>query len=173
MPYSSPHIFFITGTSGSGKSTLTTLLQKTLSTNFFSVHDFDEVGVPENADALWRQKTTNFWITKAIENAKQNRSTVICGVVVPTEILNSPSKQNIPISFGFIHIDENIIRSRLQARGWNEQLIHNNITWAQHLEKDVLNQQHHIIIDASTQTPEEVSHKFVTWILKSIALSNH
>ena len=71
-------------------------------------------------------------------------------------------KATVPISFGFIHIDESVITSRLQDRGWNEKLIQDNINWAQHLENDVLNQEHHIIIDASTQTPEKTSNGFVT-----------
>lgn len=173
MTTHNPRIFFITGTSGSGKSTLTTLLQTKLSTKLFSVHDFDEVGVPANPDTTLRKTTTDYWLTKAIENTKQDKSTVICGVIVPTEVLNSTNKATVPIFFGFIHIDENTITSGLQDRGWNEQLIQDNINWAQHLEKDVLHQQYHAIIDASSQTPEEVSHKFESWIFESMTLSNH
>ena len=33
-------------------------LKSNLPKNLFEVHDFDEVGVPENADKAWRIQTT-------------------------------------------------------------------------------------------------------------------
>lgn len=78
-------IFFITGTSGSGKSTVMELLKAELPAKQYSVHDFDEVGVPDNADQAWRIATTQHWIEKAQHYAAQNKTTVICGVTVPSD----------------------------------------------------------------------------------------
>lgn len=60
-----PTVFFITGTSGSGKTTLVNNLKNEL--NFAKVHNFDERGVPENADDVWRKERTNSWLEKATE----------------------------------------------------------------------------------------------------------
>ena len=54
-------IFFITGTNSAGKSTIVPILRRNLSDKFI-VYDFDEVGVPKNVDAKWRQQTTNYWL---------------------------------------------------------------------------------------------------------------
>ena len=50
-----PSVFFITGTSGSGKTTLVKTLKKELKL-YAKVHDFDEGGVPKDADEKWRRK---------------------------------------------------------------------------------------------------------------------
>jgi len=82
-------LFFITGASGSGKSACIPGLRDQL--NDYVVHDFDEVEVPADADTLWRQRTTEYWISRAIENQHKGKDTVICGGAVYGEILASPS----------------------------------------------------------------------------------
>ena len=158
-------ILFITGTSGSGKTTLIQYLQKQLSKNLFEIYDFDENGVPADADQEWRQKTTGYWLTKAQENSTHKKSTIICGVTVPTEILNSSKKTDQPIYFGFIKVADEEVRQRLKQRGWNDQLIHDNINWAHYLEAEVKKQKNHIIVDNSVRrTPEEIAYELVQWI---------
>ena len=158
-------VFFITGTSGSGKTTLTQSLKLKLSAAHFAVHDFDERGVPPNPDQAWRQATTNLWLTQAQKNATMGKSTIICGVTVPTEILQSPSKLTIPIHFGFIKVADHVIRQRLESRGWDKQLIADNINWAHHLEAAVTNQKNHLIIDtAQHSTPESIADACIRYI---------
>lgn len=158
-------IFFITGTSGSGKSTLTKLLKEKLASKFFEVYDFDENGVPANADKYWRLQTTDFWLMKAQENSLHKKSTIICGVTVPSEILASPNKPYLPMYFGFIKISDDMIKQRLKARGWTDQLIQDNINWAHNLEDEVSSQKQHIIVDCSLEcTPEQIADKFIKWI---------
>lgn len=163
------NIFFITGTSGSGKTTLIKLLKEKLPKNLFEVYDFDEKGVPANADKAWRIQTTDFWLTKAQENSLQKKSTIVCGVTVPSEILESLKKPYLPIYFGFIKISDEIIKQRLKAREWDDQLIQDNINWAHYLEAEVKKQEHHIIIDSSLHgTPEETANEFIKWISISL-----
>lgn len=160
-------IFFITGTSGAGKTTLTEQLQAKLSQGTFAVHDFDECGVPEHADAIWRQATTDYWISIAQENVKQGKSTIICGVCVPTEVLkNRPL--DMTVNFGFIKLADDEIVRRLQLRGWNEQLITDNINWAHYLETEVRKQPHHIIVESTlNSTADKVADQFIDWILST------
>lgn len=159
------NVYFITGTSGSGKTTLTHYLKEKLPKTFFEIYDFDENGVPPNADKAWRQKTTDYWLQKAQENSVNNKSTVICGISVPSEILGSSKKPNLPIYFGFIKISDEIIKQRLQERNWNEQLIQDNINWAHYLESEVKKQKHSLIVDSSLHiNPEQTAHEFIKWI---------
>ena len=159
-------IFFITGACGCGKSTLTKLLKEKLSENLFAVYDFDEIGVPPGADATWRQAATDDWLKQAAENVKKAKSTVICGQSSATEIINSPTKPNSPLYFGFMKISDELIQQRLQERAWNTKLVQDNINWAHRLEKEVHNQKNHKIVDCSVNTPEHIADEFVTWILK-------
>jgi hypothetical protein len=53
-------IYFVTGASGAGKAACIPYLKKLLPN--IKIFDFDEVGVPENADKIWRQKSTEYWL---------------------------------------------------------------------------------------------------------------
>lgn len=165
------NIFFITGTSSSGKTTLTHYLKSKLSNDLFAVYDFDENGVPPNPDKIWRQETTDYWLTKAQENSAKRKSTIICGVTDPLEILNSLKKPDLPVSFGFIKISDEIIKQRLKARGWSDQLIQDNINWAHYLEEKVQKNNNHIIVNSSLYNcSEEVGDEFIQWIYSIVNL---
>ena len=159
-------IFFITGTSGSGKSTLMHYLKMSLSNNYYMVYDFDEYGVPPNADAQWRQEATKYWLIKASENSKLHKSTIICGVSVPSEVLNSTVKIDIPIYFGLLKVSDDIIQQRLQERGWTDALIKDNINWAHYLECAVKQTNEYLIVDSSCgMLPEHIADVFIKWII--------
>lgn len=159
------NIFFITGTSGSGKTTLVNYLKIILSQALFEVYDFDENGVPPDADKAWRQETTDYWLMKAQKNNEQNKSTIVCGVSVPSEIASSLKKPAMPIYFGFIKVDDETIKQRLKMRGWDEQLIQDNINWSHYLESEVKKQNHHYIVDTVYyDTPQQVADALVEWI---------
>lgn len=157
-------IFFITGTSGSGKSTVIELLKAQLPATHFSVHDFDEVGVPVDADALWRQKTTDYWLQQAAYHAQQNKVTIIGGVTVPCEVLSSAYKPNVPIHFGFIKINDQTLEKRLKDRIWSDKLIEGNRNWSRYLEQEVEKQKNHFILDVSHMTPVQVAASCIEWI---------
>ncbi len=160
------NIFFITGTSGAGKTTLMHHLRSSLSSEYYAIYDFDENGVPTDADRAWRIATTSFWLNKAIENNKQQKTTILCGVSVPSEVLQVIDNNNLPISpfFGFIKIDEVTIKNRLQERGWNEQLIVDNINWAHLLEAEVKQQKNSLIVEDINITSENIATQFISWI---------
>ena len=159
------NIFFITGTSGSGKTTLVNYLKATLPQGLFEVYDFDENGVPLNADKAWRQETTNYWLIRAQVNNEENKSTIICGVTVPSEVLSFSKKSIMPIYFGFIKVDDETIKQRLKIREWDDQLIQDNINWSHYLESEVKKQDNHFIVDnLYYSTPQQVADAFFEWI---------
>ncbi len=49
-------IYFIAGASGSGKTAIVEDLKLALPNA--TIHDFDDIGVPENPDKKWRHKAT-------------------------------------------------------------------------------------------------------------------
>ena len=165
MKHLNPSIFFITGTSGAGKSTLVELLEQTLPKSQCAVHDFDAFGVPSHAGTAWRQEATEHWLKIANTYAAAGKSTIICGVCVPSEIIAASIKPTAPVYFGLLDVPEKIIRQRLQDRCWNEELISDNITWAVHLKNDVLAQEDPFVIACTEYTgPQDTADKVTAWI---------
>lgn len=77
----------------------------------------------------------------------------------------------MPIFFGFIKISEEIIKQRLKARGWSDQLIQDNSNWAHYLEAEVKETSNHLIVDSSLyNNSEQVRDEFVQWIYSKISL---
>ena len=158
-------VFFITGTSGSGKSTLVGILKKELP--FAEVHDFDEGGVPNDADEKWRKHKSNEWLNQAKMYQQNGRSTIICGVIVPDEVKNSPAyDKRLDVHYGFIYVNETEIRKRLQARGWKGKLVEDNVNWAKNLESHVKAEKDNYIVDGVKNKPNQVAQKFISWILQ-------
>tara|TARA_Y100000294_G_C8377760_1_gene265422 strand:- start:38 stop:538 length:501 start_codon:yes stop_codon:yes gene_type:complete len=158
-----PSLFFITGTSGAGKTTLVDHLKRSLSKA--EVHDFDEGGVPNDADETWRKQRTNEWLEKAKLYHQKGKSTIICGVTVPDEIKNSPAYDpSLNVHYALIHITETEIRKRLNQRGWSTQQIDDNVTWAKHLESYVKAEKKQYIVDGARNNPHQAAERVVKWI---------
>ncbi|NHJ33725.1 MAG: SET domain-containing protein, partial [Asgard group archaeon] len=101
-------IAFITGVSGVGKSAIVPRLKEIMPS--FAVHDFDEVGVPQDVDVAWRLRTTDHWLRVAKENLAKGKSTIICGVSRPEEVMDSSeTTDSLNLQFGFIKISDALI----------------------------------------------------------------
>ncbi len=61
------NLYVVGGASGSGKTAILPTLQKLVGTAM-TVYDFDDIGVPENADKRWRQQSTDAWLQKIIQD---------------------------------------------------------------------------------------------------------
>lgn len=86
-------LFLVTGASGSGKTAcLEKLRGLTLDIAWF---DFDDVGVPDDADKIWRQRTAEYWVQKAIDLQSKGQSMGLNGNVTYGEILACPSSIKI------------------------------------------------------------------------------
>ena len=65
-------LFLLFGSSGSGKTVALDALRRR---NFdAALHDFDEIGVPPDADTAWRQNANEDWIQRvlAIERDRED-----------------------------------------------------------------------------------------------------
>lgn len=78
-------LFFVTGANGSGKTSCLPVLSRLLPD--FKVHDFAEVGVPDHVDAIWRQETTQYWIsTYVVQYHPKGQHVVVSGEAVFGEV---------------------------------------------------------------------------------------
>ena len=110
-------LFFITGANGVGKTACLPALARQLPD--FAVHDFADLGVPENPDARWRQETTELWLRTYIEKHQpQGRHAVVSGEAIFGEILCSPSIDQVDAFHACLLDCDNVTRvDRLRARG--------------------------------------------------------
>ncbi|MGH9969199.1 MAG: hypothetical protein ACREBG_15560 [Pyrinomonadaceae bacterium] len=82
-------LYLVTGASGSGKTACLSRLRE-LSPDLVW-HDFDEVGVPADADKVWRQQTTEHWLQQVVRYQADSKDVGLSGNIIPGEVLACPS----------------------------------------------------------------------------------
>ena len=113
-------IYFITGVSGTGKTAIIPYLKSHLSEKDYSIHDFDERGVPKGVDSKWRQKETKYWIEMGYKNAKRGISTIICGISRPSEAKELMQPDYPEILYCLLAASKEKIEQRLNKRFRNK-----------------------------------------------------
>lgn len=164
--------FFIIGANGVGKSTLLSHLRSLLPEDSFELHDFDERGVPDNADRVWRASETDYWINLGEENKIKGTSTVICGFSKPAEI----GRRAVIV---LLDVDAATLEQRLRGRyQTKESLIELNRTTGKTVEKFVMDNVYVSsllrkdcealgcpIIDTTAFSPSEVAERVSVLLL--------
>jgi len=111
-------LYLVTGASGSGKTACLDILRQRNPQVVW--HDFDEVGVPTNADKRWRHRTTEYWLQRAIRNQAKGLDTCINGNIILGEVLACPSAPEINCLAVCLLDCADVVRiDRLRARGSN------------------------------------------------------
>lgn len=139
------NIYFIGGASGSGKTTVMADLKTALGENY-SVYDFDDIGVPENADKKWRQASSEKWLNKLSQN---HNDSCLLGQIVLGEILACPSAKLLSsVNFCLLDVNDFERIQRLKKRatyGVDQNMLnwaawlrmhHQDPQWAQDVLKD-------------------------------------
>ncbi|MFS8506940.1 MAG: AAA family ATPase [Candidatus Babeliales bacterium] len=137
--------YFIGGASGSGKTTIILNLRALLGSDI-SIYDFDDIGVPEDADKKWRQEATEEWLQTLLTGGK---NACVLGQIVLGEILACPSAQHIEkVNFCLLDVDDFERIQRLKRRNtygadqtmlnWSAwlRMHHQDPQWAQHVLKE-------------------------------------
>ncbi len=171
-------IFLIIGVNGVGKSTLVSHLSGVLDSGLYSTYDFDERGVPDNADRTWRQAETLHWLTVGKENAARGMGTVICGFMKPSEIEDIQTKLEMNVHVCLLDADEATISRRILGRYINaervaeldrttgktpERLVTDNV-WVASQFRQAANEKGYCIVETSRLTSEDVCRQVVAWI---------
>lgn len=172
-------IFFISGVNGVGKSSIMPHLSRLFPIGNFEIRDFDERGVPENADDTWRISETKHWVDEGRKLFEQNKSIIICGFVKPADFQGLLSDETLGIECIFLDAQPEIIRQRLVGRytkdGFFDKeqrvigkpinvFIEGNIYISGQMKK-MFEELSCPIIDTSNLTPAEVAKKVVGIIL--------
>lgn len=140
-------IYFIAGASGSGKTAIIENLKSLLPNAV--IHDFDDIGVPKNADKKWRQEATEQWLQHYLKERDFVEVFCICGQVVLGEVLACPSAKQIDkVNFCLLDVSDFERIQRLKKRNtysadqnilnWAAwlRMHHKDPQWGQHVLKE-------------------------------------
>ena len=156
-------LFFVTGSEGVGKSSIVEMLKNNF--NNIDIHDFDEVGVPENPNLQWRYDTTLHWIKIAIKNQKKGFSTIIAGLSFPNEVLMYEEHDEMgEILFCLLDVHETERERRLCERGSTKEVISDLCQLHQLREKFKDIEFENVVIDTTNLSINEVKEKVIEWI---------
>ena len=145
----------------------------------FNIHDFDERGVPDNADKEWRQSETLHWITTGKENESNSKATVVCGFMKFSEIEFALSLLGVVAHICLLDADEETISRRILGRYPDpesitelerttgkapEKFAADNV-WILSKFRQEASEKDYSIVDTSELSPEEVGQKVADWIM--------
>jgi hypothetical protein len=134
------NLYFIAGASGSGKTAIIPHL-KELWGKRIAVYDFDEIGVPKDADTKWRQEFTEKWLQKLLSD---NQDACLLGQMVLGEIFSCPSATQLSkINFCFLDVSDIERIKRLRKRG-TYGADQNMLSWAAWLRMHLFDPHWHL-----------------------------
>lgn len=135
-------IHFIAGASGAGKTAVVPYLTKILPKHV-QIHDFDDIGVPADADKKWRQESTEKWLQKLLND---NKDACIVGQMVLGEILACPSAKKLD-KINFLFLDVSDIERITRLKHSSSNLANQNmLNWASWLRMHHQNPNWHITV---------------------------
>jgi gluconate kinase len=157
-------IYFIAGASGSGKTAIIENLKIALPNAV--IHDFDDIGVPENADKKWRQEATERWLQRYLKEKESVDIFCICGQVVLGEILACPSAKQIDkVNFCLLDVSDFERIQRLKKRntyGADQNML-NWAAWLRMHHQDPQWEQHVLIDDCWDGLDFSTWDQFANW----------
>lgn len=155
----------LTGSSCSGKSTLARAVAGRL--RQVAVHDFDEVGVPENADRQWRHRMTELWVRRALKHQDRGVDLLLTGQSPLGEVLAAPSAPLLDgIAVCLVDVADDVRRERLTARDagrWDSSAVDAFLGWAAWHRGHARDPRHRPDVITGGSGPEMAWHRWTTW----------
>ena len=168
-------LFKLTGSSCSGKTTLVHAASEQL--DRIVVHDFDEVGVPNDADTVWRNRLTEMWVRRALEYQERGLDLLLTGQSPLGEVLAVPSTPLLDgVAVCLVDVSDDVRRSRLTERDrgrWDAQRVGAFLGWAEWHRGHARDPQQRpeVIVDRSW--PEMVWNRWIGWTAGDPRWSTH
>ncbi|MEK7097400.1 MAG: hypothetical protein AAB906_00965 [Patescibacteria group bacterium] len=170
------HIYFISGVCGVGKSSVLKHLRNILPSDKYEIHDFDERGVPDGGGQEWHDRETFHWLEIGKENAKKDKSTIICGFQNPERFrMLHKNDIHVPATLYLLHASADTLRKRLFGRYPTpesileinrasgvplDKFVEDNVSFAPELRL-IFEKAGAPIIDTEMKTPEEVAKEII------------
>jgi len=158
-------LFVLTGSSAAGKSAVLPGLRSRV--RALAVYDFDELGVPSDADETWRRRGNERWVRRALEHQAHGTDTLVAGRSPPAEWRAAPSAPRLDgIAACLIDVADDMRIARLAQRrarhGWPpEALVGELLAWAAwHRE----HADDALVLDTTHATVAETCDAIAAWI---------
>jgi hypothetical protein len=109
-------LFLLFGSSAAGKTFALAELRGRVAN--LAIHDFDEIGVPPDADTAWRHRADEEWLGRALDYQAEGTDLLLAGQTPFGELLAAPSAARLTaISACLLDCDDETRVARLHARG--------------------------------------------------------
>src|SRR5438477_361667 len=109
-------LFLVFGSSAAGKTAALSALRGRVAD--LAIHDFDEIGVPVDADRAWRHRSNEIWLRRALVYQRQGIDLLLAGQTPLGELLATPSAPLVDgISACLADCDDETRIRRLEGRG--------------------------------------------------------
>jgi hypothetical protein len=144
-------LMLLTGSSAAGKTTLVRSLPQI---EGLVVHDFDEIGVPADADKVWRHRAMESWFQRALEFEEQGQDLLLACQSPLGEALATPSADLLSgLAVCLIDCSDDDRLTRLGQRDdvHSEELLDAFIGWAEYMRHHHRDPQYrqHVITEGS------------------------
>jgi hypothetical protein len=124
-------LYSVTGSSCSGK---TTAAHACADLPGVVVHDFDEIGVPSDADLIWRHRSLETWLQRVLAYQAEGVDVVLTGQSPIGEVLAAPSAPRLNgLATCLVDVSDAERRHRLTQRDpgkWSPSRVEAFIRWA-------------------------------------------
>jgi hypothetical protein len=109
-------LFLLFGSSGAGKTAAINGLRGRIAK--LAIHDFDEIGVPPDANAAWRQRANGIWLKRALDYQHRGVDLLLAGQSPFGEILAAPLATELDgLSACLLDCDDETRMTRIRVRG--------------------------------------------------------
>jgi hypothetical protein len=117
-------LFLVFGSSCSGKTAALGALRRRAVPRL-ALHDFDEIGVPSDADTAWRQRANETWVRSALDLQARGIDLLLAAQTPYGELLATPSAASLEgVAACLVDCDDDVRLARLRQRGpaWLESV---------------------------------------------------
>ncbi|XVS66508.1 hypothetical protein ACQPYE_10745 [Actinosynnema sp. CA-299493] len=155
----------LTGSSCAGKTTLAHAMGDRLGR--LAVHDFDELGVPEDADRRWRNRMTEVWVRRALEYQDRGVDLLLTGQSPLGEVLATPCAPLLDgIAVCLVDVSDEVRRSRLTTRDggrWDAPAVDAFLGWAAWHREHAKDPRHRPDAITDGGWPRMAWHRWTGW----------
>ena len=82
-------LLLLFGSAAAGKTSAMNALRERF--HDLAIHDFDEIGVPPDANSGWRHRATERWLRRALDYQAEGTDLLLAGQIPHGELLATPS----------------------------------------------------------------------------------